>query len=159
METIETLRRMFDYNEWANVRAIESLKQSDNPSAKAVRALAHLVIAEKTWLARFIKTEDSTNADFWPASTLEECEALFDETRKAYSALLADLTEAGLDSTATYKNSKGVEYTTRYGDMLSHVLMHSAYHRGQVAMAVRAEGGTPAYTDYIGFVRERDQRR
>ena len=156
METIETLRRMFDYNEWANRRTIESLKQSANPSAKAVRALTHLIVAEKTWLARFTKSEDATGADFWPASTLEECEALFDETRKSYSALLADMTEAGLASAATYKNSKGVEYTTPYRDMLSHVLMHSAYHRGQVAMAVRAEGGSPAYTDYIGFARELD---
>jgi len=154
METIETLRRMFAYNEWANLRTIESLKQTASPSAKAIRALTHLIIAEKVWLARFIKTEDSTGADFWPASTIEECEAMFDETRKAYSALLADMTEAGLDSTATYKNSKGVEYTTSFRDMLAHVLMHSAYHRGQVAMAVRAEGGEPAYTDYIIFVRE-----
>ena len=156
METIETLRRMFAYNEWANLRTIESLKRS--VSAKAIRALAHLTIAEKTWLVRFINTADSTGADFWPAATLEECEAMFNETRKAYSALLADMTEAGLAATATYKNSKGVEYTTSYRDMLSHVLMHSAYHRGQVAMAVRAAGGEPAYTDYIGFARAQDQQ-
>jgi uncharacterized damage-inducible protein DinB len=65
------------------------------------------------------------------------------------------LTEENLDAVATYKNSRGVEYRTAYRDMLMHVLMHSAYHRGQVAMAIRAEGGEPANTDYIGFVRER----
>jgi len=158
METIETLRRMFAYNEWANLRTIESLKQTASPSVKAIRALAHLVIAEKEWLARFIETEASARTNFWPASTIEECEAMFGETRKAYAALLADLAEAGLDSTATYKNSKGVEYTTSLRDMLWHVLMHSTYHRGQVAMAVRAEGGEPAYTDHIGFTREQVQQ-
>jgi len=156
METIEMLRRMLAYNEWANLRAIKSLKESADPSAKAIRALAHLLIAEKTWLVRLLKDEDSTGADFWPARTLEECEALFDETRKDYSALLGDMTEENLDSTATYKNSKGIQYTTAYREILTHVLMHSAYHRGQVAMAVRAEGGTPGYTDYITFVREQN---
>jgi uncharacterized damage-inducible protein DinB len=155
METVEILRSMLAYNEWANLRTIKSLKESASPSAKGVRALAHLLVAEKTWLVRLLKGEDSTGADFWPASTLDECEALFDETRKDYSHLMGGMTEEKLGLTATYKNSKGVEYTTPYREILSHVFMHSAYHRGQVAMAVRAEGETPGYTDYIAFVRER----
>src|SRR5215212_1338142 len=129
METVETLRRMCAYNEWANLRTIKSLKQQASPSAKGIRALSHLLIAEQEWLTRLLKNENSTGKDFWPTSTLEQCEALFDDMRKAYLALLAELTEAGLDATATYKNSKGIEYTTSFRDILSHVLMHSAYHR------------------------------
>jgi len=32
--------------------------------------------------------------------------------------------------------------------------MHSTYHRGQIASAVREAGGAPAYTDYIHAVRQ-----
>ena len=78
------------------------------------------------------------------------------ENRRNYAALLSELTEGRLDRTADYKNSKGVPYSTSYRDILTHVLFHSAYHRGQVAAAVRAAGGTPAYTDYVAFVRESD---
>ncbi|HYP28786.1 MAG TPA: DinB family protein [Blastocatellia bacterium] len=154
METIEGLRRLFAYNEWANRRMIDSLNEPDNQTPKAVRALAHLLIAEKTWLARLLSNLDTTGFDFWQGSSLEECRQLADEVRQAYRDLLNDLTEERLDSDATYRNSKGVEYRTSYRDILQHVLMHSTYHRGQVAMAVRAEGGEPAYTDYIAFVRE-----
>jgi uncharacterized damage-inducible protein DinB len=35
-----------------------------------------------------------------------------------------------------------------------HVIMHSAYHRGQIAAEVRAAGLTPAYTDFIQSVRQ-----
>ena len=35
-----------------------------------------------------------------------------------------------------------------------HVLMHSAYHRGQIAADMRAAGLTPAYTDFIHSVRQ-----
>ena len=38
-------------------------------------------------------------------------------------------------------------------DVLLHVVMHSVYHRGQAAADVRANGGTPAYTDFIHAVR------
>lgn len=154
METIETLRRLFSYNEWANRRMLDSLGNPANSNPKALRALAHLLIAEKTWASRLQANVDTTGFDFWQGSTLEECLQLADEVGETYRKLLSELTEEGLDSEATYKNSKGVEYRTAYRDILQHVLLHSTYHRGQVAMAVRAEGGEPAYTDYIGFVRE-----
>lgn len=155
METLENLRRLFSYNEWANRRTIDSLNEPANPSPKAIRALAHLLIAEQTWLARMVSNLDTTGFDFWQGSSLEECGRLADEVRQAYRDLLSGMTEERLDAKATYKNSKGVEYQTSYRDILQHVLLHSTYHRGQVAMAVRAEGGEPAYTDYIAFVRER----
>ena len=39
-------------------------------------------------------------------------------------------------------------------DILTHVLLHSAYHRGQIASQVRAGGEQPAYTDFIHAVRQ-----
>jgi uncharacterized damage-inducible protein DinB len=32
--------------------------------------------------------------------------------------------------------------------------MHSTYHRGQIAAAMRQAGATPAYTDFIHAVRQ-----
>lgn len=32
--------------------------------------------------------------------------------------------------------------------------MHSTYHRGQIAAAMRKAGATPAYTDFIHAVRQ-----
>ena len=155
MQTIEGLRDLMTYNVWANRRAIAALKALSEPPAKAIRALAHLLIAEQTWLQRFHSEQDSTGANFWPTASLQECEALAEEMARSYQAFVAELTEERLDAVATYKNSNGTEYKTPYREMLTHVLMHSAYHRGQVAMAIRAEGGEPANTDYIVFVRER----
>ena len=38
--------------------------------------------------------------------------------------------------------------------MLTHVVMHSAYHRGQIASHMRESGLTPAYTDFIHGIRQ-----
>jgi uncharacterized damage-inducible protein DinB len=83
-----------------------------------------------------------------------DCEALLEENQAAYAALLNRLGEGDLARIASYKNSKGVAYRTSYLDILTHVAFHSAYHRGQVASAVREAGGEPAYTDYIVWERE-----
>ena len=54
-----------------------------------------------------------------------------------------------------YTNTKGERYSSRIVDVLTHVIMHSAYHRGQIASDIRADGGEPAYTDFIHAVRQR----
>ena len=154
MEPLETIRQLFTYNHWANRRILDSFEDPPNRRGEAVRVLAHLLIAEKMWLVRLLKNEDTTGFNFWPELSLAECEALANENQKAYAVLFDNLTEKALDAVATYKNSKGVEYRTSFRDILLHVAFHGTYHRGQVARLVRAEGGTPAYTDYIAFVRE-----
>jgi uncharacterized damage-inducible protein DinB len=157
MQTIDTLQQLLAYNEWADQRTIQSLKEDQQAQPKALRALTHLLIAEREWLMRLTQYRDTTGSNFWPEMSLSACEALADEVHGAYAEIASNLTEEELDEVATYKNSKGVEYRTKYRDIFLHVLFHSAYHRGQVAVAVRAAGGAPVNTDYIGFVRERDE--
>ena len=157
MNSIKSLRQLLAYNGWANRRVLESFRGGSDPSPAAVRAFAHLLVAEKVWRLRLLRNEDTTGFDFWQTSTLEECAALAEENHAADTDLLNGLTEGTLDSVATYKNSKGVEYRTSFRDILTHVLFHSAYHRGQVALIVCGDGGEPAYTDYIAFVRENDE--
>ena len=157
METVEALRHQFAYNVWANRRVFDAFRDSENQSPKAVRLFAHLLVTEKMYLLRMMRDEDTTGFDFWQFSTLDQCEEMMRENSSAYGAFLGDLTEEDLSRIATYKNSKGVEYRNTYREMLTHVLAHSAYHRGQVASAVRIDGGTPAYTDYIAFLREQEQ--
>ena len=50
-------------------------------------------------------------------------------------------------------NSKGEPWTSSVEDILTHVVLHAAHHRGQVASGLRAAGHEPAYTDYIHAVR------
>jgi uncharacterized damage-inducible protein DinB len=153
VETIDLLRSLFAYNEWANRKVIESLKEAPPHSSKAVRLLAHLLITEREYFLR-LRGKDSTGYDFWQELSLEECEELTEENHRNFAALFAALTEENLESIAFYKNSRGMAYHNTYREMLTHVLHHSSYHRGQVAMAARADLIVPAYTDYIAYLRE-----
>jgi len=158
MESFEILHRLFEYNAWANQRLIEALKEPPNQSAKALRALTHLVFAEQEWLARLCAAKDSTGVNFWAELSLDECEVLNNQNQQAFIDLFGKLDELQFDSFAVYKNSKGNEFHTSFRDVLTHVALHSTYHRGQVAMAIRAEGGTPANTDFIIYQREHESR-
>lgn len=148
---LEAIKRLFAYDTWANARALDSLKGA--PSAKPFAPLAHLLVSEKIWLMR-LRGEDTSTVDKSPELSRAECESLFEELRASYESYINSLDEDGLASLLTYRNFKGVEFHTPVGEILTHVLMHGAYHRGQVAKALRAEGAAPADTDYITFVRE-----
>ena len=149
---LETIHKLFDYNEWAIARILDLLKAATGQNQKALRLLAHLLLAEKIWLLR-LRGEETVGINKAPELTLAECERLAAENQRAYQDFLASLSEDKLDSILTYKNLKGTQFSTPVKDILMHVALHGAYHRGQIAIVLRAEGLTPVDTDFITFVR------
>lgn len=153
MNSIEILRQFNTYNTWANERVLATLKESDDE--KGLSYFSHILIAENTWLWRLQTNLDNTGFNFWQNMTIEDCEKLLRENEATLNAFLKGLTEEGLEMTATYKNSQGVMYTNTYREIFTHIFFHSAYHRGQIAISTRANADVPAYTDFIGFLRDR----
>jgi len=141
-------RRLFAHAAWANGRALAAVRATPG-AADGLRLLAHLLAAEHVWLSRLRGTPASHPV--WPALTADECAALLAENRDGYAALLAD---ADLAGSVRYRTTKGVEYETAVTDILTQVTTHGAYHRGQIARAVKAAGGTAAETDFITFARK-----
>ncbi|HXG63712.1 MAG TPA: DinB family protein [Blastocatellia bacterium] len=150
---LEMIRRLSRYTQWATLRALAALENQNSATQNSLRPFAHLLIAEKVWLLR-LHGQDTVGIDLSPELSLKECQALADENQSGYAAFLNALAEDKLDEEITYRNSKGIEFRTPVRDILLHVFFHGAYHRGQVARAIREDGGTPENTDYIGFVRE-----
>jgi uncharacterized damage-inducible protein DinB len=148
--------RMFVYDSWANRECLAAMRAVGRDSVDHVARMAHILSAEKLWLQRIQKHPQTLPV--WPASTLDDCVALADEMSSKWRDYLiqldAQLAGAALEDTVEYRNSKGELWSSRVEDILSHVLFHSAYHRGQIALQMRASGTTPAYTDFIHGVRQ-----
>jgi uncharacterized damage-inducible protein DinB len=86
--------------------------------------------------------------------TLAECEQQIATLPARWGAYLQMLRPERLGEEVVYTNSKGEPWTNTVQDILQHVVMHSAYHRGQIAMEVRAAGHLPAFTDFIHAARQ-----
>jgi len=152
--TFDRLARLLDHLEWANLRVLEAARDAGSPHA--LRLLAHLLAAERVWLAR-IEKGDSSELEIWPDLGFDECAALLERNVAALRRLLETSSEAELERRATYRNSKGEEFRTPVGEILLHVLLHGSYHRGQIALRMRDAGDEPVNTDFITFVRERPE--
>lgn len=147
------LRSLFVYDHWANREALASMSTLSGDAGRPLKIFGHIIGAQRVWLARF-ENPDPPNAHPWPAVTLDECRTAVDDLHQRWAALLDSLTPEKLTSDLSYRNTKGVEYRTPIQDVLMHLVMHSAYHRGQLAAAVREAGGKPAATDYVVYLRK-----
>jgi uncharacterized damage-inducible protein DinB len=143
------LRRLLRYDTWANQETLRSLKQSAPP--RSLRWMAHIVGAEYLWMAR-LRRHNAT-LPVWPELDVETCGERLNELSRLWPGYLED-TRDSFTEEVPYTNSKGEAWTSTVEDILTHVVIHSAYHRGQIASDVRASGGVPAYTDYIHAVRQ-----
>lgn len=152
MDQLEHLRRQFAYDEWANREVLARLRSSERPAARPLQLLAHILSAERLWLERIRKQPQSLPV--WPDFTLDQCESQIAELAQLWRTLLNQLDPEGLSAKVTYKNSKGEPWNSTVEDILTHVLLHSAYHRGQIAIQMRTAGEQPAYTDFIHAVRQ-----
>jgi uncharacterized damage-inducible protein DinB len=149
---LEHIRNLFSYDDWANREVLTSLQALDAPPGRSVKLLAHILSAERLWLERLLVQKQTSPV--WPVSTLAQCKLEVDQLPGLWKNYLTALGEAGLARSLTYKNTKGESFSSQKQDILLHVVMHSAYHRGQIAADLRAAGFTPPYTDFIHAVRQ-----
>jgi uncharacterized damage-inducible protein DinB len=151
MNVADSLRRQFAYNAWANGEVLATIRKNGG-SERSVQLMSHIVAAERLWLER-LKQQPQTVA-VWPKPDLAQCEADAADLAQQWHDYLDLITAGDVSQEIFYKNSKGEPWSSTIVDILTHVIMHSAYHRGQIASHMREKGQTPAYTDYIHAVRQ-----
>lgn len=152
MNLADYVRRQFAYDEWANREVLAAIRTCGGASGRSLQLMAHILSAEKLWLERLKQQPQSLPV--WPTFNLEQCEAQTAEVGRLWREYLELVTAGDVAQSVSYKNSKGEAFTSTLLDILTHVIMHSAYHRGQIASHMRTNGQTPAYTDFIHAVRQ-----
>ncbi|HEX5963854.1 MAG TPA: DinB family protein [Gemmatimonadales bacterium] len=145
------LDHLLRYNAWANQETLSSLRDGA-PAPRGLKWMAHIIGAEYLWMARL--EGETARLPVWPDLDLQACGDHLADLARRWPRYL----EQGRNShpeEVTYINSVGETWTNTADQILTHVVIHSAYHRGQIASDLRAAGSVPAYTDYIHAVRQR----
>lgn len=160
-----SLRRMFDYSDWANATVLASAGElSDEVLGRDIdigpkpgslrRILLHTLAGETVWLSRWKGNVENA----WPNEKLEtpvkEIARAFEQVVEDREVFFSTLSELQLTAAQTYRDSKGKLFKATLRDMLIQGLVHSAHHRAQAVNAIRRLGGTPPEVDYMAHVRE-----
>jgi uncharacterized damage-inducible protein DinB len=149
---LRELDRLFAYDGWANGEALAALRRAGAPPPRALAWMAHVVAVEWLWLGRLRREKRAVVA--WPDLALDRCAEELAALAAAWRAYLGELTPERLAEPIAYVNSQGEPWTSTADDVLTQVVTHSVYHRGQIAAELRAAGHTPPCTDFIHAVRQ-----
>lgn len=145
----EHYTKLFEYNLWANNEFSEVLRANQFQNSKILKLISHMANAQSIWLSR-IKKETSSRG-VWDEHTLKEALELLANSSQDW---LDFIYSGDMDQeTISYKNSKGNEFESRLGDILTHVVNHGTHHRGQIAHMLREEDIDPPASDFIFYVR------
>jgi uncharacterized damage-inducible protein DinB len=160
----EDIRQLYDYNAWANHRAIDAAaaltpEQFTKPlgsSFASVRdTLAHIHGGEWIWLERFQGRSPASLPDASQFANLSSLRERWLEHEAQLLGFVRGLTQADLDRVMEYKTLKFGVYRNPLWQSMQHLVNHGTYHRGQVTTLLRQLGAQPILTDLMHFYRER----
>lgn len=147
--------RLFRYCAWADQRSLAALRATPAAHAEGLPLLAHLLAAEHVWLERLQLRQP--RHPVWPTLDIDQCAALAAENEVGYKAFVDQLQEERLAEPIRYRTSQGHEFESSILEILSQVVLHGPYHRGQIAKVIGRSGGVAINTDFITFTREADR--
>ncbi len=159
------IRRLFDYNEWANARllrvvaglTIEQFTKDLRSSFASIRdTFAHIVAAEWIWLQRWEGVSPRSAPEWSVSPTPQVLHDRLSELEAERRPFLASLRDEDLQRHISYTNLKNEQWRYALGDALVHLVNHSTYHRGQVVTMLRQVGASAVATDLLVF---RDEGR
>lgn len=152
----------YKYNDWANERMLGVIRNlTDGQYTQALVSSfptirdtwAHMVFAEWLWLQRWNGDSPRVGPEWSSNPPDDRLAAVLHEIEENRRRFLSTLDDASLHRPLNYNNTKGDPFSTRFLDVLLHVVNHASYHRGQLTTMIRQVGATPVTTDLIVYVR------
>ncbi|MHB1653813.1 MAG: DinB family protein [Desulfitobacteriaceae bacterium] len=154
------IKELYDYNDWANQQLLdvvgkfepEDFTRDLSSSFKSIRdTMVHILRAEELWLSRWMgeKGRGLISPDDFPThlSLIGPWNTFRDQIKN----FLSSLSDEDLLEEISYKNIKGIVYSTELWKQMLHVTNHSTHHRGQVVTMIRQLKKQPPSTGLINY--------
>lgn len=136
-----------NYNDWANEQLIRFLQTNKDYPLRCIDLISHIISAQDYWFDRLIN-KSIYLVDLWEKYTLIEMLPLSQNSTSSWRNFVNKIREKDFTELCGYYNEKGIAVDISTGDVINHVLNHSAYHRGQINMLFKNDGITPVDIDF-----------
>lgn len=139
---------LFEYNFHFNQELIQLFEREfELVPEKSLMLINHILNAHQVWNSRILN-----HIPFLPWQ-MNEFSDLTQINKKNYTNTITILQELDLNEMIYYQNTKGDKFENKIEDILFHIVNHSTYHRGQIALLFRENGIEPLVSDYIFYKR------
>jgi uncharacterized damage-inducible protein DinB len=163
MMIVELIRNLYQYNNWANTRILntaaqlrpDQLRAETKSSFGSVHStLVHIVEAQWTWLKRWHGHSPSAPLDPQSFKDLIDLRTHWEEIESETQNFVATCTESDLARLITYRNYQNELWTYPLWQQMLHQVNHATQHRSEVALVLSAWGFSPGWMDFLYFIDE-----
>lgn len=156
---------LYRYHAWANKDLLDKLDLID-PQAHAdarhtaIRLVNHHHVVSRIFAAHLNGTDHPYTSDNTvDTPSLDALRASVAATDRAYQDYVARITIAELSEAVMFKFTDGDEGCMTRQEMLMHVALHSAIHRGEVCRILVQVGITPPWDTLAVFLHQSEPAR
>jgi len=146
----EYFLKLYQYNAWANKRVLSAMEKQGVEDEKILTLMSHIVSALFIWLNR-IKGLPTTPFPLWEQYKLSELITMSEDACNNWLEFVGN--QDDFNRELRYKNYVGDPYVNNVEQIMIHLVNHSTYHRGQIALLMRQKGFEPVNTDFITYDR------
>jgi uncharacterized damage-inducible protein DinB len=142
---------LFEYNRHMNNELIRSIVQNRSTvSEKSLKWINHILNAHELFNCRIEPAGYEPPAP-WDMRALEELAPINENN---FQVSLGILRLYDFDTVIMYTTMKGTQMENTVGDIMFHMINHSTYHRGQIAVEFRNGGLEPLVGDWVVYKRK-----
>lgn len=127
----EHFLKIIHFEYWANKKVLKQIQAQSHPADKALQLFSHLIFVQKIWLNKIGISQE----DIRPEYSIKEFAGILDNS---YVELIAFIKrQKDFNMNFTYNDLEGNTHQNTLSDILVHVYVHGAYHRGQIVQLLK----------------------
>ena len=139
------LSRLVRHSNWANEAWIDFIAGNCPTDEYLLQRMSHILLGEQAWFQRLDGKDP--DRDIWNVMTIPQLRHKHKEHQSIYTQSLS----GDLGRIVEYTRFTGERYQSPVSDILLHLTLHAAHHRGQMAVSASGKGFAPVNTDFIQF--------
>jgi uncharacterized damage-inducible protein DinB len=151
MKTKDILIDLLIHEQWGNHLVVQTMHGMEEIPNRAATLIGHMVASQHVWISRIQGVQFTM--DVFPALSLDACGVYFDAHHKQLMQWAQN--PEMRHSTIAYTTTAGVAHTNTVEELLSHICLHSQYHRGQINQLIRPLVELTHDVDYIQYLRSK----
>jgi uncharacterized damage-inducible protein DinB len=163
---IQDILTLYNYNQWANAKILNTasqvtpeqfLAEGSFPHGGLRGTLVHTLTAEWIWRKRWEGTSPTTLLKLDNFPTCESLRTRWAEEEKHLMAFVHALTDERLNSHFDYTTTSGKPHKRILWQAMAHLVNHGTQHRAEAAAMLTDFGHSPGDIDMIYFLMEMDE--
>lgn len=141
---------LLEYNKTCNSDIIKIIIDNKIENTKINKLISHILNVQDIWISRLEKRIARFNV--WELHQNNLLDEINTQLHIESQYFINSLSEMDFEGIIRFMNNKGEGYNTEIKNGLTHLILHSNHHRGQIATILRQLDIEPPSLGYVFFL-------